>query len=150
LRTHVTRGSEIDRKWHIVDAEGLVLGRLATRVATLLRGKHKPNYSTHLDNGDHVVIVNASKVVLTGDKLDKKVQYTHSGYPGGLKARGYRDLMETRPEEVVRKAVRGMLPKTRLGRKMLTKVRIYAGPDHEHAAQDPKPFEIEDARYIVR
>ncbi|MDP6462026.1 MAG: 50S ribosomal protein L13, partial [Gemmatimonadota bacterium] len=138
------------RKWHIVDAEGLVLGRLATRVATLLRGKHKPNYSTHLDNGDHVVIVNASKVVLTGDKLDKKVQYTHSGYPGGLKARGYRDLMETRPEEVVRKAVRGMLPKTRLGRKMLTKVRIYAGPDHEHAAQDPKPFEIEDARYIVR
>jgi len=135
LRTHVTKGSEITRGWHVLDADGQVLGRLAASAATLLRGKHKPNYSTHLDVGDHVVIVNAEKIVLTGKKPDQKMRYRYSGYPSGMKATAYRQFMQEQPTEVVRKAVRGMLPRTRLGRQMLRKVRIYAGPEHPHAAQ---------------
>lgn len=135
LKTHVTKGSEITRAWHVIDADGQALGRLATRAATLLRGKHKPNYATHLDVGDHVVIVNAEKIVLTGKKLDQKMRYRYSGYPGGMKATRYREWMADQPAEVVRKAVRGMLPRTRLGRQMLRKVRIYAGAEHPHAGQ---------------
>jgi len=142
MRTHVTKGSEIHRAWHVVDAEGQVLGRLAVEVARLLRGKHKPNYTPHLDNGDHVVIVNADKVVLTGKKLDQKLWYRYSGFPGGLRSKPYRELMTSRPIEVVRKAVRGMLPRNRLGRQMLRKVRIYEGPDHPHVGQAPAPFEM--------
>lgn len=135
LKTHVTKGSEITRAWHVMDADGQVLGRLAAEAAKLLRGKHKPNYSSHLDVGDHVVIVNAEKIVLTGKKPDQKMRYRYSGYPSGMKAKPYRQWMEEQPTEVVRKAVRGMLPRTRLGRAMLRKVRIYAGPEHPHAGQ---------------
>jgi large subunit ribosomal protein L13 len=142
MRTHVTKGSEITRAWHVVDADGQVLGRLAAEVAKLLRGKHKPDYSPHLDTGDHVVIVNAEKIVLTGKKPDQKFRYRYSGYPSGMKAMPYREFMATQPTEVIRKAVRGMLPKNRLGRQMLRKVRIYAGPDHPHESQGPSDFEL--------
>ena len=146
MKTHITKSSEIERNWHVVDASGLVLGRLAAEVAVLLRGKHKPNYSTHLDVGDNVVIVNAAEVVLSGRKLDQKMRRHHSGYPGGMKAMPYREWMEKQPEEVVRKAVRGMLPKTKLGRQMLTKVKIYAGAEHPHTAQNPTPYEVKSSR----
>ncbi len=146
MKTHVTKGSEITRDWHVIDADGLVLGRLASEAAQLLRGKHKPNYSTHLDTGDHVVIVNAEKIVLSGNKLDQKYRYRHSGYPGGLKATVYRKWLEDQPEEVIRKAVKGMLPRNRLGRQMMTKVKIYAGAEHPHAAQGPKPYEVKSSR----
>ncbi|MBD3367568.1 MAG: 50S ribosomal protein L13 [Candidatus Eisenbacteria bacterium] len=140
MSTHVTKLSEIERRHYVVDAEGQVLGRLATRVASVLRGKGKVNYSTHLDVGDFVIVVNASKVVLTGNKMEEKSYFRHSGYPGGEKHVSVKRLMETRPEEVVRRAVRGMLPKTKLGRKMLRKLRVYAGPDHPHEAQNPEPL----------
>ena len=140
MSTHVTKLSEIERRHYVVDAEGQVLGRLATRVASVLRGKGKVNYSTHLDVGDFVIVVNASKVVLTGNKLEEKSYYRHSGYPGGEKHISVKRLLETRPEEVVRRSVKGMLPKTKLGRKMLKKLRVYAGPDHPHEAQRPEPL----------
>jgi large subunit ribosomal protein L13 len=146
VRTFSPKPDDITRRWHVVDADGLVLGRLATEVARILRGKHKPIFAPHLDTGDFVIVVNAASVVMTAGKADKKVVYRHSGYPGGLKVRGYRQLLETRPEEAVRSAVRGMLPRGTLGRQMLKKLKIYAGPTHPHAAQKPEPLAIEGAR----
>ncbi len=146
MRTYSPKPADITRAWHIVDADGLVLGRLATEVATILRGKHKPTFAPHVDVGDHVIVVNADKVVLTSGKGDAKMAYRHSGYPGGLTATSYTELMTDRSDEVVRNAVRGMLPKTRLGRQMLTKLKVYRGADHPHAAQSPEPLEIAGAR----
>jgi large subunit ribosomal protein L13 len=143
--TYSPKASEIQRAWYVVDADGLVLGRLATEVARVLRGKHKPTFTPHLDTGDHVVIVNADKVVLTAGKAERKTVYRHSGYPGGLKAETFAHLLERRPEEAVRRTIRGMLPKTRLGRQMLTKLKVYAGPTHPHAAQQPQPLEVAGA-----
>ncbi len=139
MRTFSPKPSDVQRAWHVVDADGLVLGRMASEVARLLRGKHKPIFAPHIDTGDHVIVVNAAKVVLTSGKEAKKVAYRHSGYPGGLKQVRYTDLMANDPEEVVRRAVRGMLPKGPLGRGMLKKLKIYAGPEHPHAAQLPQP-----------
>ncbi len=146
MRTYSPKASEIDRAWHLVDADGLVLGRLATEVARLLRGKHQPFFAPHVDTGDHVVVVNAAKVVLTADKAADKFAYRHSGYPGGLRQTSYAELLERRPEEVVQRAVRGMLPKNTLGRQQLAKLKVYAGPDHPHAAQDPQPLDLAAAR----
>ena len=146
MSTPSPKVSEIERAWHVVDADGLVLGRLATEVARLLRGKHKPIFAPHVDTGDHVIVVNADKIVLTAGKAEKKVAYRHSGYPGGLKQELYVDLIAKKPEEVVRRAVRGMLPKTTLGRQMLKKLKVYAGPEHPHQAQSPQPLAIEHAR----
>ncbi len=140
MSTHVTKASEIERKHYIVDAEGHILGRLASAVAYLLRGKGKVNYAPNLDMGDFVIIINASKIELSGKKLDRKTYFRHSGYPGGAKYIPMKKLMAERPEEVVRRAVRGMLPKTKLGRKMLKKLRVYAGPEHPHEAQRPEPL----------
>lgn len=146
MPTYSPKASEIRREWHVVDAEGLVLGRMATEVARVLRGKHKPTFAPHLDTGDHVIIVNADKVVLTADKAEKKRVWRHSGYPGGIRSRTYAELMERQPAEAVRRTVRGMLPKNRLGRQQLTKLKVYAGPTHPHAGQRPQPLEIEAAR----
>jgi large subunit ribosomal protein L13 len=146
VRTYTPKPDDITRRWHVVDADGLVLGRLATEVARILRGKHKPIFAPHIDTGDFVIVVNAARVVMTAGKADKKVVYRHSGYPGGLKARHYGQLLETRPEEAVRAAVRGMLPKGPLGRQMLKKFKVYAGPTHPHAAQKPEPLAVEAAR----
>ena len=146
MRTFSPTPSDITRTWHVIDAEGMVLGRLSTEVANLLRGKHKPIYAPHMDTGDHVIVVNADKVVLTAGKAEKKLEYRHTGYPGGLRTRKYSDLMATRPEEVVRKAVKGMVPKTALGRSMLRKLKVYSGPTHPHSAQAPVPFDIPSAR----
>lgn len=142
MGTYTPKEKEIAKLWYVVDAEGQVLGRMAVEVARILKGKHKPQYATHMDVGDYVIIINAGKVRLTGNKLDKKIYYRHSGYPGGLKETPYRALMEKRPEFVVRKAVRGMLPHNRLGRAMLTKLKVYAGPEHPHAAQKPQELKI--------
>ncbi|HEX2049077.1 MAG TPA: 50S ribosomal protein L13 [Actinomycetota bacterium] len=142
MKTHSTKPSEITREWWLVDADGVVLGRLASEVAKRLRGKHKANFAPHLDTGDHVVVVNASKVVLTGNKLTQKNYYRHSGYPGGLKHVPASKAMTQKPEAVVEKAVKGMLPGNRLGRAMLKKLKVYAGPDHPHHAQDPKTLDI--------
>jgi len=139
VRTFSPKPSDVQRAWHVVDANGLVLGRMASEVARLLRGKHKPIFAPHLDTGDHVIVVNAAKVVLTSGKEAKKIAYRHSGYPGGLKQVRYTDLLAGDPEEVVRRAVRGMLPKGPLGRSMLKKLKVYAGPEHPHAAQLPQP-----------
>ena len=146
MRTYYPKSNDIQRAWHVVDAEGLVLGRLATEVARILRGKHKPTFAPNVDVGDHVIVVNAAKIVLTADKAEKKIAYRHSGYPGGLKRELYAHMLEKKPQEVVRKAVRGMLPKTTLGRQMLKKLKVYAGPDHPHAAQSPQPLAVEHAR----
>ena len=146
MRTYFPKSNDIQRAWHVVDAEGLVLGRLATEVARILRGKHKPMFAPNVDVGDHVIVVNADKIVLTSDKLEKKIAYRHSGYPGGLRQQNYAELMEKKPTEAVRRAVRGMLPKNTLGRQMLKKLKIYTGPDHPHAAQSPQPLAIEHAR----
>jgi large subunit ribosomal protein L13 len=146
VRTHSTKASEIERTWYVVDAEGLTLGRMATEVARLLRGKHKTTFSPHLDTGDHVIIVNADKVVLTSNKAEAKMVYRHSGYPGGIKSTTYAKLLDEKPAEAVRRTVRGMLPKNRLGRQMLRKLKVYAGPDHPHAAQQPEPIEFAAAR----
>ena len=145
MPTYSPKASEIQRAWYVVDADGLVLGRMATEVARVLRGKHKPTFTPHLDTGDHVVIVNADKVVLTAGKAERKTVYRHSGYPGGLKAETFAHLLERRPEEAVRRTIRGMLPKTRLGRQMLTKLKVYAGPTHPHAAQQPQPLDVAGA-----
>jgi large subunit ribosomal protein L13 len=146
VRTYSPKASEITRKWYVIDAEDLVLGRLSTEAARILRGKHKPTFAPHLDTGDHVIVINAEKVVLTADKAEKKVVYRHSGYPGGLKARTFAGAHAAKPEESVRRAVRGMLPKNRLGRQMLTKLKVYAGPNNPHSAQKPEPLEIAAAR----
>jgi large subunit ribosomal protein L13 len=142
MRTYSPKASEIQRDWWIVDADGQVLGRLAAEIARVIRGKHKPTFAPHLDTGDFVIVVNASKVRLTGDKLDSKIWYRHSGYPGSLREIRYRKLMSERPEVAVEKAVRGMLPKTRLGRAMFGKLKVYAGGDHPHGAQKPKPLPV--------
>jgi large subunit ribosomal protein L13 len=144
--TFSPKPSDITRSWHVVDAEDLVLGRLSTEVARLLRGKHKPIYAPHMDTGDHVIVVNAAKVVMSAGKADKELIYRHSGYPGGLRSQTYASLLATRPEEAVRRAVRGMLPKGSLGRQMLGKLKVYAGPSHPHAAQKPQPFDLSAAR----
>jgi large subunit ribosomal protein L13 len=144
--TYSPKASEISRSWYVVDAEGLVLGRLATEVARVLRGKHKVVYTPHLDTGDHVVIINADKVVLTSGKAEKKIVYRHSGYPGGIRSQTFADLLQRKPEEAVRRSIRGMLPKNRLGRAQLKKLKVYAGPVHPHAAQQPQPLELDDAR----
>jgi large subunit ribosomal protein L13 len=146
VRTFSPKAEDITKAWHVVDADGLVLGRLATEVACVLRGKHKPVFAPHIDTGDHVIVVNAAKVALTADKSEHKLFYRHSGYPGGLRAMGLSELLERRPEEVVRRAVRGMLPRTRLGRRQLGKLKVYAGADHPHQAQQPQPLEIPTAR----
>ena len=142
MRTFSPKGNDITRQWHVVDASGVVLGRLASQVAVLLRGKHKPIFAPHVDTGDFVIIINADKVELSGNKLERKMAYRHSGYPGGLRSVSYAELMEKHPERAVEKAVRGMLPKNSLGRKTLRKLKVYAGPDHPHQAQQPVPFEI--------
>jgi large subunit ribosomal protein L13 len=144
MNTHSTKPSEITRDWWLVDADGVVLGRLASEVAKRLRGKHKPNFAPHLDTGDHVIVVNASKVVLTGNKLTQKQMHRHSGYPGGLRSVPYSKVMATRPEMAIEKAVKGMLPSNRLGRAMLKKLKVYAGPEHGHDAQNPQVWDIKD------
>jgi large subunit ribosomal protein L13 len=143
MRTYVATPADRQRDWFVVDAEGKNLGRLATRIADALRGKRKPEYTPHVDTGDFVVVVNAEKIVVTGNKLESKRYYRHSGYPGGLRSRTLEEMLERRPEEVIRKAVRGMLPRNRLGRAQLRKLKVYAGPEHPHQAQQPKPLEIE-------
>jgi large subunit ribosomal protein L13 len=142
VKTSSAKPHEIERKWFVIDAQGQTLGRLATRVATILRGKHKPIYTPHLDCGDYVIVVNADKINVTGQKLDQKVYYRHSGYPGGLKQVTLRRQLQTHPERVVEAAVRGMLPKNRLGRKMFKKLKVYDGPDHPHQAQQPEPLDL--------
>jgi large subunit ribosomal protein L13 len=146
LRTFSPTPNDITRAWHVVDADGLVLGRLSTEVARILRGKHKPIFAPHMDTGDHVIVINADKIVLTANKAEKKISYRHSGYPGGLRSTSYTDLLATKPEKVVRKAVKGMLPKNRLGAQMLTKLKVYAGPTHPHSAQGPQPLDLSNAR----
>jgi large subunit ribosomal protein L13 len=138
-RTYTPKASEIERQWLVVDADGQTLGRLATRVARLLTGKHKPTYATHIDTGDHVIVINAGKIKVTGDKLDDKKYYRHSGYPGGLREESLGHLLARRPEEVVRRAVKGMVPHTKLGTQQMRKLKIYAGKEHPHEAQRPVP-----------
>jgi large subunit ribosomal protein L13 len=142
MKTYVATPADRQRDWYVVDAEGQTLGRLATRIADALRGKRKPQYTPHVDTGDFVVVVNAEKIHVTGNKLEQKRYWRHSGYPGGIKSRTLAEMLDRRPEEVIRKAVKGMLPRNRLARKQLTKLKVYAGPDHPHAAQQPKTMEI--------
>ena len=142
LNTFIPKAADIERKWVVVDAEGQVFGRVASAVASILRGKNKPYYTPNMDTGDYVIIVNASKLVFTGKKLDEKVYYHHSGYAGGLKETKYRKLMAEKPEFAIRRAVVGMLPKGPLGRQMAKKLKVYAGPEHEHAAQKPEKIEL--------
>jgi large subunit ribosomal protein L13 len=142
MKTYSAKPGEITREWYLVDAEGKTLGRLATLIADRLRGKGKAAYTPHVDTGDFVVVVNAEKVAVTGKKLDEKMYYRHSGYPGGLKERTLRVQLERQPTEVIRKAVKGMLPKNRLARQQLNKLKVYAGPEHPHEAQAPRPFEV--------
>jgi large subunit ribosomal protein L13 len=142
VRTYQPKPGDVARQWHVIDATDVVLGRLATQAARLLRGKHKPIYAPHVDTGDFVVIVNAAKVALTGAKREQKLAYRHSGYPGGLKQVPYSELLDKHPERAVEKAVKGMLPHTTLGRAMAAKLKVYAGPDHPHQAQKPVPYEI--------
>ncbi|MDG1368536.1 MAG: 50S ribosomal protein L13 [Acidimicrobiales bacterium] len=150
MPTYTPKASEIQRSWHVVDAEGMVLGRLSTEVANILRGKHKATYTPNIDMGDHVVIVNAEKVVLTSGKADRKLVHRHSGYPGGLKSETYAAKMARKPEQAVMDTIRGMIPKTRLGRAQISKLKVYAGPTHPHAAQNPQPLEIAHAAHRPR
>ena len=142
MRTFSPKDSDITRQWHVIDATDVVLGRLASHVAVLLRGKHKPIFAPHVDTGDFVIVINADKVSLSGAKLEDKKAYRHSGYPGGLRAVAYADMMAKHPERAVEKAVKGMIPKNSLGRKTLSKLKVYAGPTHPHQAQQPQPYEI--------
>jgi large subunit ribosomal protein L13 len=142
MRTYNAKPGEVERRWYVVDADGQTLGRLATRIADTLRGKDKAQYTPHVDTGDFVVVVNAEKVRVTGNKLDQKRYYRHSGYPGGLRSRTLREQLERRPTEVIRKAVKGMLPRNRLARQQINKLKIYAGPEHPHEAQAPQPLEV--------
>ena len=141
MKTYVATPADRQRTWYVVDAEGQTLGRLATRIADALRGKRKPEYTPHIDTGDFVVVINAEKIHVTGNKLEQKRYWRHSGYPGGIKSRTLAEMLDRRPEEVIRKAVKGMLPRNRLARRQLTKLKVYAGPDHPHAAQKPQPME---------
>ena len=141
MKTYNAKPGEIAREWYLVDADGQTLGRLATRIADMLRGKGKPAYTPHVDTGDFIVVVNAEKIQVTGNKLEQKRYWRHSGYPGGIKSRSLAEMLDQRPEEVIRKAVKGMLPRNRLARKQLTKLKVYAGPDPPHAAQQPKQME---------
>jgi large subunit ribosomal protein L13 len=143
MKTYVATPATRERQWLLVDASGKTLGRLATQIADVLRGKRKPEYTPHCDVGDFVIVVNAEKVSVTGNKLEEKLYYRHSGYPGGLRSRTLGEMLERRPEEVIRKAVKGMLPRNRLARQQLQKLKVYAGPDHPHAAQKPEPLEID-------
>lgn len=147
-KTFTPRPSDIDRAWWVVDAEDLPLGRLASAVAQILRGKHKPIYSPHMDMGDHVIVVNCEKVAVTGAKAEQKQYFRHSGYPGGLSTRTFEEMRQTYPERIIEEAIRGMLPKNRLGRKMFKKLKVYAGVDHPHAPQNPQPLEF-DIRKVV-
>jgi large subunit ribosomal protein L13 len=142
MKTYSLKPDDIDRKWYLVDARGQILGRLATEIATILRGKRKPSFSPHMDNGDNVVVINAEQVEVTGRKRDQKMYHHHSGYPGGLRSRTFAELQAHRPERIIRLAVKGMLPHNRLGRQMMKKLRIYAGPDHPHQAQSPQLIEL--------
>jgi large subunit ribosomal protein L13 len=142
VRTYSPKPGDIERQWHVIDASDVVLGRLATHAATLLRGKHKPTFAPHVDTGDFVVVINAGKVALTGNKRQTKIAYRHSGYPGGLKQVRYADLLDNRPEKAIELAVKGMLPHNKLGRQLITKLKVYAGPEHPHAAQQPQAFQI--------
>jgi large subunit ribosomal protein L13 len=144
MKTYTAKKGEIAREWYIVDADGQTLGRLATRIADTLRGKGKPQYTPHVDTGDFVIVVNAEKIHVTGNKLDQKRYYRHSGYPGGLRSRTLREQLDRRPTEVLRAAVKGMLPRNRLARQQINKLKIYAGPEHPHEAQAPKPLTLED------
>ena len=146
MKTVIPSGVNIPRNWHVIDAENAVLGRVASKAASILMGKHKPSYTPYLDMGDHIVVVNAAKVRLTGRKEEQKLYRRHSGYPGGLSTQTYANLLEVKPADAVRKSVRGMLPKNRLGRQMLKKLKVYTGPNHPHAAQNPQPLAIEHAR----
>lgn len=146
MPTYTPKASEIERDWLIIDADGLVLGRLATEVAARLRGKHKPTFAPHIDTGDHIIIINCEKIVLTAGKAEKKKVFRHSGFPGGIKEQTFADLLEKKPEDAVRNTVRGMLPKNRLGRAQLKKLKVYAGPNHPHAAQQPQVLELDHAR----
>ncbi|MHB1928793.1 MAG: 50S ribosomal protein L13 [Acidimicrobiales bacterium] len=143
MRTFSPKPADIERAWYEVDAEGAVLGRLASEVARVLRGKHKPIFAPHMDTGDHVIVLNAAKVQMAPGKAETKLAYRHSGYPGGLRSRTYREMLDTRPDEVIRRAVKGMLPKGALGAQMLRKLRVYAGPTHPHQAQSPKPLSVD-------
>ena len=142
MRTYSPKAGEITRTWHVIDATDVVLGRLASNVAKLLRGKHKTIFAPHVDTGDFVIIINADKVVLTGAKKQQKMDYRHSGFPGGLRATSYSDLLESNPRRVVEKAVKGMLPHNKLGRQQITKLKVYSGSEHPHAAQSPVPYEL--------
>ncbi|GAA2644144.1 MULTISPECIES: 50S ribosomal protein L13 [Nonomuraea] len=142
MRTYTPKPADVQRQWYVIDATDVVLGRLASHVATLLRGKHKPIFANHVDTGDFVIVINADKIALSGNKLEQKKAYRHSGYPGGLRSVTYGELMEKRPDRAVEKAVKGMLPKNALGRKMAKKLKVYAGSEHPHSAQQPVPFEI--------
>lgn len=142
MKSYMAKTNEVERKWLIIDAENKVLGRLATEVATILSGKNKPIYTSHVDTGDYVIIINADKIKLTGNKLDQKTHFTHSGYPGGDKYTSYRELLEKKPEMVIELAVKGMLPKSSLGRAMIKKLKVYAGTEHGHEAQKPEVYEF--------
>lgn len=146
MRTYSPKASEIQRAWHIVDAEGLVLGRLCTEVARILRGKHKPVFAPHMDMGDHVIIINASKIVMTSGKADKNMVYTYSGYPGGLKSESYQNLLNRKPADAIARSVAGMLPKGPLGRQMIKKLKVYPGAEHPHAAQSPVVLDLSAAK----
>jgi large subunit ribosomal protein L13 len=142
VKTYVVKESDVERQWYVVDAEGQTLGRLASKISRVLRGKHKPIYSPHLDVGDFVIVVNADKIVVTGRKMDQKMYYRHTGYPGGLRETNLRDMLGRHPTNAVKFAVRGMLPKNRLGRRIFKKLKVYAGPEHPHQAQQPKALEL--------
>jgi large subunit ribosomal protein L13 len=143
MKTYSAKTGEVARDWYVVDAEGQTLGRLATQIADTLRGKRKPQFTPHVDTGDFVIVVNAEKIVVTGNKLDQKMYHRHSGYPGGLRSRTLREQLDRRPTEVIRAAVKGMLPKNRLARQQLTKLKVYAGPEHPHSPQNPRPLSLE-------
>ena len=146
MRTYSPKASEIQRAWHVIDADGMILGRLCTEAARILRGKHKPIFAPHMDTGDHVIIVNASKIVLTSDKAERQMVHRYSGYPGGLKSESYASLLSRKPEDAIRRSVKGMLPKGPLGRQQMTKLQVYAGPTHPHAAQTPKTLVVAGAQ----
>jgi large subunit ribosomal protein L13 len=143
MKSYMARPGSVERKWHLIDAEGQTLGRLATEIARLLRGKNKPEYTPHIDTGDFIVVVNAERVVVTGKKAEQKVYRRHTGYPGGLKEMSYEVMLERKPTEILRRAVKGMMPRTRLGRQQLKKLKVYVGPEHPHEAQAPEPYEVE-------
>ena len=142
MKTYIPKPSEIERKWYLVNAEGKILGRLSSRIAQILSGKDKPTYTPHMDVGDFVVVINAEKVKVTGNKEEKKIYYRHSGYPGGLKERTYQEQLDKEPQDIIRMAVRGMLPKSKLGRQMFQKLKVYAGPQHPHQAQKPEQLDL--------